>query len=168
MAFTVHPLASEFMDQAIYRMSENTERVKACLEVISEEELWLRPTSVSNSIGNLILHLAGNMRQYIVSSLGRRPDHRQRDSEFSTEGGFTKEELLTHFLSNYEEVVAVLRSLTDQDLLESKSVQVYNLSGIGHILHVVEHYSYHTGQIAFWTKQLRNQDLGFYKGIPLA
>jgi uncharacterized damage-inducible protein DinB len=156
------------MDQALYRISESTERVKACLELISEEELWLRPTPVSNSIGNLILHLAGNMRQYIVSSLGRRPDQRQRDSEFSAEGGFTKEELLTYFLTNYEEVVAVLRSLTDQDLLESKSVQVYNLSGIGHILHVVEHYSYHAGQIAFWTKQLRNQDLGFYKGIPLA
>ena len=62
--------------------------------MLSDTELWLRSNSSSNSIGNLVLHLCGNMTQYIVSALGNNDDNRNRDSEFSANDGFTAAELL--------------------------------------------------------------------------
>jgi len=158
---------SEFIEQSIYRMHENTPRISKCLDQLTEEEVWQRPNQASNSMGNLVLHLCGNIRQYIVSGLGQQPDIRTRDAEFAALGGISKKELLEKLSSTIREAVAVMRAADEKSLLTTRSVQAYQLTGIGMIIHVVEHYSYHTGQIAFWTKQLRNQDLGFYAGVDL-
>lgn len=160
-------LSSEFLSQSIFRLEENTPRIEKCLELLTEEEAWQRPNSESNSIGNLILHLCGNIRQYIISSLGKNTDSRDRDLEFSQEGGLPKEELLRKLQIIIHESVQILSMIDAADLLEVKSVQGFELSGIGIIIHVVEHYSYHTGQIAFYTKQLKSQDLGFYEDMDL-
>lgn len=159
--------STEFIEQCIFRMEENNERIKKCLALLNEEEVWKRPNSSSNSIGNLILHLCGNIRQWIVSSLGNIEDTRERDLEFSTTGGVTKTELLENILSTVAEANKTMKSLEEEDLLKTKTVQGYDFSGIGIIIHVVEHYSYHTAQIAFWTKLLKDQDLGFYEGQDL-
>jgi uncharacterized damage-inducible protein DinB len=148
-------------------MEENNARIEKCLALLSEQEAWKKPNPSSNSIGNLILHLSGNIRQYIVSSLGKADDTRMRDLEFSASGGFTKKELLDKLLSTTGAAINTLKNLKEEDLLAVKSVQGFELSGIGIIVHVVEHYSYHTGQIAFWTKILKDKDLGFYAGQDL-
>lgn len=155
-------LTTEFIEQSIFRMEENNDRIENCLALLEEDEVWKKPNAASNSVGNLILHLCGNIRQYVVSSLGKTEDTRTRDLEFSTAGGFTKAELLERLLTTVAEAVATLRSLKKEDLAAVKSVQVFELSGIGSIIHVVEHYSYHAGQIAFWTKLLKDKDLKFY------
>lgn len=157
----------EFIEQSIFRMEENNARIEKCLALLSEEEVWKKPNASSNSIGNLILHLCGNIRQYIVSSLGNAEDFRNRDSEFTATGGFSKKELLDKLLSTVGAAVNTLNNLKEQDLTAVKSVQGFDLSGIGIIIHVVEHYSYHAGQIAFWTKLLKDKDLGFYDGQDL-
>ena len=163
----MNAFSKEFIDQAVFRMEENNERIKKCLALLTEEEVWKRPNPSSNSVGNLILHLCGNIRQWISSSLGNREDTRKRDSEFSTTGGFTKAQLLEKILATVAEANQTIRNLKEEDLLKIKSVQGYNHSGIGIIIHVVEHYSYHTAQIAFWTKLLKDKDLGFYAGQDL-
>ncbi len=148
-------------------MEENTPRIEKCLAELNEDEIWLRPNDASNSIGNIILHLCGNIRQYAISSLGGMPDVRQRDEEFAARGGCTKQELYDRLSETVSVAIRIIREADEESLLKVRSVQGFDLSGIGIIIHVTEHYSYHTGQIAFWTKLLKAKDLGFYANIDL-
>jgi len=157
----------EIKAQIILRMEENTPRIEKCLAELTESEVWQRPNPASNSVGNLILHLCGNITQYAISSLGNRPDVRDRDVEFAATEGFSKSELLEKLTSTVNQAVETIRSASREELLRVRTVQGFDMSGIGIIVHVCEHYSYHTGQIAFWTKILKNKDLGFYAGIDL-
>ena len=159
--------ANEIIAQAIFRLEENTPRVEKCLNELSEKEVWLKPNNSTNSVGNLILHLCGNITQYIISSLGNKDDTRIRDLEFTTSGGYNKSELFDTLSSTVTQAVDIIKTLSEDELLRVRSVQGYELSGIGILIHVVEHYSYHTGQIAFWTKLLKDKDLGFYAGVDL-
>ena len=134
---------------------------------IEEAEVWRRPNENLNSVGNLILHLCGNIRQYAVSSLGNRKDDRDRDKEFSAHVGHSRSELIQRLSTTIEEAKTIIQRITPEELLRERQVQGYAFSGIGIIIHVTEHYSYHTGQIIFWTKFLRNKDLGFYSGVDL-
>lgn len=157
----------EFSQQAIFRMNEFTPRIQKCLEDLSEEEVWQKPNSSSNSVANLILHLCGNITQYIISSLGQQPDQRQRNAEFEAQGGLNKAELINQLQATVEKANEIIAQQRPESLLKVRSVQGFQFSGIGIIMHVVEHYSYHTGQIAFWTKYLKNKDLGFYADMDL-
>ena len=154
-------------ESLIFRMDEKTEMISKCLQQLSEEQLWKRPNNVSNSVGNLLLHLCGNIRQYLVSGLGKQEDTRERDLEFSISGGYSSDELLKKLHAVLEEAKSVINSINEDAWLSDYLVQGFRLSGIGIALHVVEHYAYHTGQIAFWTKLLKAQDLGFYDGTDL-
>jgi uncharacterized damage-inducible protein DinB len=160
-------VAAEFISQAVFRMQENTPRIEKCLQLLSEEDVWKKPNETGNSIGNLILHLCGNITQYIISSLDNKEDNRIRDEEFSVKGGYTKEQLFKKLTATIENTVRIMQALDDDELMRIRSVQGFQLSAIGSILHVAEHYSYHTGQIALITKLFINKDLGFYAGYDL-
>jgi len=160
-------LTEEFIEQSLIKIDEYTGKIEQCLEELTEEEIWLQPNDSSNSVGNLMLHLNGNITQYIVSSLGSREDMRERDKEFNTREGYDKNELRRMLSSLISEIKSIINNLTNEDLLKVRSVQGFELSGLAIVLHVVEHYSYHTGQIVFWTKLLKNKDLGFYKNLDL-
>ena len=157
----------EFIGQAIHRIDENTQKLATCMQELNESEIWKRPNLHSNSVGNIILHLCGNIRQYAISSLGNSKDVRERDKEFSADGGNSGPELFRKLTDTIEQAKNVIQSTTEEELLRERKVQGYTHSGIGIILHVTEHYSYHTGQIIFWTKLLKDKDLGFYAGIDL-
>jgi len=160
-------LTREFISQSIFRMDESTHRIRLCLEALPEVAIWRRPNASSNSIGNLMLHLCGNIGQYAVSALGGKADLRQRDAEFAATAGPGKLELLERLTDTVEEAKACMQLLDASELLRVRRVQGFQLSGMGIIIHVTEHYSYHTGQIAFWTKFLQDRDLGFYAGMDL-
>lgn len=155
-------LVAEFIDQSVRRMEENTPRILKCMDELGEEEVWKRPNESSNSTGNVILHVCGNIRQYIIASLGGSVDMRERDKEFSARRGVTKQELTNRLTNTVSQAVNVIKIQTEESLVKKRMVQGFSLSGIGIIIHVVEHYSCHTGQIAFWTKLLKNKDLAFY------
>jgi len=157
----------EFIGQAIHRIDENTQKLATCMQELNESEIWKRPNLHSNSVGNIILHLCGNIHQYAISSLGNSKDVRERDKEFSADGGNSGPELFRKLTDTIEQAKNVIQSTTEEELLRERKVQGYTHSGIGIILHVTEHYSYHTGQIIFWTKLLKDKDLGFYAGIDL-
>ena len=157
----------EFIENACYRMDESLRMINKSLLQMKEEDIWKRPNANSNSIGNLILHLCGNISQYAISSLSGETDTRNRDAEFEAFEGHTKGQLV----SKLEEVVriakATITEASEPELLRVRKVQGYTFSRIGIIIHVLEHFSYHTGQIAFWVKQLTNEQLGFYDGVDL-
>lgn len=160
-------LAEEFIAQSIYRMEEKLTHFEKAMAQASEEDIWRRPNGSSNTIGNIIIHLCGNITQYIHSSLGEVPDIRQRDAEFAADGGKTKAELMSMLRQTVEKANQIMQNLDRSRLLEVRSVQAYEFSAIGIIIHVVEHFSYHAGQVAFWVKQLKDVDLQFFAGVDL-
>ena len=160
-------IENEFIHESISRLRENTPKIKKCFDELTEEEIWGRPNTSSNSIGNIIVHLCGNITQYILSSLGNVEDKRERDKEFSIQGGLNKKELIDKLQSTIDQAAHIIEGIDPNDMLRIRSVQGYKLTAIGIIIHVVEHYSYHTGQIIFWTKLLKDKDLGFYANVNL-
>jgi|SRR4030095_234974 uncharacterized damage-inducible protein DinB len=160
-------ITKKFIEQSIRYLNENVPRIEKCLHELDEKDVWQRPNASSNSVGNLILHVSGNMRQYIISSLGHNEDKRNRAAEFSATGGFSKAELLGKIRSTVKEACDVLNNVTEDELLRIRVVQGFEMSGVDIVVHVTEHFSYHTGQIVFWTKLLKDKDLEFYKGKDL-
>jgi len=160
-------MQKEFIRSAIEHLETSFSRVEICLEKLDEKEIWQSTNENTNSIANLILHLCGNITQYITSTLGTEEDKRKRDLEFNTESGYDKKQLNQKLKLVTEKAVATLNNLTTSSLEQIHKVQGFQLSGIAIISHVVEHYSYHVGQIALYTKLIKNQDLGFYAGMDL-
>jgi len=158
---------TEFIDQSILRLQENTPKIERCLNELTQVELWHHPNASSNSVGNLILHLCGNITQYILSGLGNVGDEREREKEFTSGAVLNRAELLQKLKSTVDAAITVIQNLNEADMLQKRSIQAYQLSAIGIIIHVVEHYSYHTGQIIFWTKLIKDKDLGFYSNVDL-
>lgn len=146
---------------------ESQPRIVQCLNTLTIEQVWRRPNPQSNSVGNLVLHLCGNIRQWIISGLGGAPDHRKRDSEFNEQGRIPVAELVQRFNDTMAEACSTLDRIDPATLLEVRRVQGFNETGLSIIVHVVEHLSYHTGQIAYVTKAAAGTDLAFYRGENL-
>ena len=147
---------------------EGVPRIKKCLSELTEEEVWNRPNENLVSIGNLVLHLCGNVRQWLVAGLGGREDTRVRHLEFEEKGPIPSEKLIADLEKVMAEVEEVLQDLQPEDLLAIRSVQgLFTESGISILVHVMEHFSYHVGQITWHTKQVKNIDLGYYSGLEL-
>ncbi len=161
-------VVQEFIEQSIFRIDESMRMINIALAELGPEELWKKPNAALNSIGNLLMHLNGNITQYAISSLGETMDVRQRDLEFSTSSQLDGKALISNLEQTVETAKAIMANATAEQLLKKRKVQGFDLSGIGIIIHVVEHLSYHTGQIAFWVKLLKNKDLKFYGGIDLS
>lgn len=153
-----------FIDQSrIYLNSEYLPKIRRCVQVITEEDLWWRPNGRSNSIGNLLVHLAGNVRQWIVSGIGGEPDARERQKEFDTDQELSREELVEMLASTLEEVDRVLAQLRPEGLLERRVIQGREISVLEALYHVVEHFGMHTGQVIYVTKLRTSTDLQFYE-----
>ena len=133
--------------------------------MLNEDQIWARGNQNENAIGNLVLHLCGNVRQWLVSGVGGKPDHRERDKEFAAKGGVPSAELLERLRSTVREAADTILPLTTPQLLQPLSIQKYDVTAFEAIYHVVEHFSMHTGQILFATKMLTGADLGFYRHL---
>jgi uncharacterized damage-inducible protein DinB len=148
-------------------IEESMPRIKKCLDRLTDDQIWWRPNRESNSIGNLVLHLSGNVRQWIISGIGGQVDERLRSEEFDSRGPMPKMELWDNLSTTMSDMDSVLDAVTATQLVTVQPVQVYKESVLSMLIHVTEHFSYHTGQIAWITKMLTERQLGFYKGIEL-
>lgn len=153
---------AEFLAVARKELREGAAKVRTCLGRLSIEQIWHRDHAVENSIGNLVLHVAGNMRQWIVCGVGGEEDRRDRDWEFSTRERLPAKDLLDRLDETVSAADAVLRALPAERLLEMRRIQVYDVSVLHAILHVATHFAGHVGQIIWATKHVTAQDLGFY------
>jgi uncharacterized damage-inducible protein DinB len=157
-----------FIDCSTRRLEQLHSRICDCLGKLAPDEIWARGHENENAIGNLVLHLNGNVRQWILSGIGGAADTRVRDTEFSARGGMETEELLGRLNKTVVEAVAVLARVTAARLAERVTIQKYHVTVLEAIFHVVEHFSHHTGQILFATKMLTGEDLGYYKHLHAA
>jgi uncharacterized damage-inducible protein DinB len=161
-------LGGEFLGYSESKLRELTSRIETCLGELTEEQVWARGKQSENAVGNLVLHLCGNVGQWIVSAIGGQPDDRVRDQEFAARGSAGKSELAARLRSTVDDALRVIGGLAEEQLTARHSIQGYDVSVLEAIYHVVEHFSMHTGQIIFITKLLTTADLGFYRHLESA
>jgi uncharacterized damage-inducible protein DinB len=155
-------LSRPFLAQARHLLLQvHLPRLEACLRELSPEQIWWRANPASNSVGNLALHLEGNVRQWIVSGLGGAPDRRERDLEFSALGPIPRPILLARLRQAATDAGRVLRKLDAAALARTYSIQGFRVTGLRAVFHVVEHFSHHAGQIILLTKMLAGKDMKF-------
>ncbi len=153
---------TEFLNFSADKLTQLMGRIETCVEMLTPQQLWTRTSTNQNAVGNLLLHLNGNVRQWILHGVGGQADLRQRDSEFAAREGGGAQELLARLRATVEEAVALFRALPPERLLERIRTQGYDNTVLAAIYHVVEHFAGHTFQIMLLTKQFTGEDLGFY------
>jgi uncharacterized damage-inducible protein DinB len=146
-------------------MGEYWPRLRECVESLTDEQVWWRPNAASNSVGNLLLHLNGNVRQWLVTSFNRQKDFRDRPAEFSQREGIPAATLLAQLGATLQEASEVLSRLREADLAAPMEIQGCQVRGLEAVYQVVEHFAMHYGQIVYITKMLRGADLGFYRQL---
>jgi len=149
-----------FLNASVLKLRTLTDRIAICLAKLNDDQIWSRGHENENAVGNLVLHLAGNVRQWIVSGLGEKPDVRQRDLEFDTVGGIGAAELTAKLRGTIEEAAGVISGLTIEQLTRGYEIQSRKATGLEAVYNVVEHFAQHAGQIIFATKNLTGEDLG--------
>ncbi len=157
-----------FLNYSAEKLDQLFTRIRDCVDKLSEEQIWARAAKNENAVGNLLLHLNGNVRQWLISGVGGEPDIRLRDLEFSAHGGVPKEALIERLRVTVAEARAILGEVTAARLQERVTIQKYDVTVLQAIYHVVEHFSQHVGQIIFATKMLTGEDLQFYKHLKSA
>jgi hypothetical protein len=159
-------LAAIFLDSSRKTLlNQYWPRLKTCVEQMTVEQVWWRPNEASNSIGNLVLHLNGNVTQWLLVSFNKDEDRRDRPEEFAAHGGLTAAELLSRLGSTIAEVEKVLNRLTPEELLATYEIQGYHVRGLDAVYHAIEHFGLHYGQITYITKLISGKDLGFYREL---
>lgn len=157
-----------FLDYSAQKLEQLSSRIVTCLDEMNEEQIWWRSAENANAPGNLVLHLCGNVRQWIGFGVGGRPDIRMRDREFAARGGVTREDLKERLNGVIQEAVEIIRAIPVRRLDEPVVIQGHEVAVFQAIYHVVEHFSGHAGQIIFMTKSLTGKDLGFYSYLQKA
>jgi uncharacterized damage-inducible protein DinB len=140
-------------------------RLRKAVEPLSQEQIWWRPNAASNSIGNLVLHLNGNIWQWLVASFNCLEDQRDRPAEFNATGDLSAADLLDRLSQTIDEAAKVLVRLTPDELLATWQIQGYTVTGLAAVYQVVEHFGLHYGQIVYITKMQEGRDLGFYSEL---
>jgi hypothetical protein len=146
-------------------LTEYWPRMRSCVESLSDEQVWWRPNPASNGIGNLLLHLNGNVSQWLLAPFNRLDDRRDRPREFAEPRKLPATELLAQLGATMQEASSILDRLTEKDLQATFHIQGYTVSGLAAIYQVVEHFGLHYGQIVYITKLLRGEDLGYYRSL---
>jgi len=155
-------LSNAFLEQVNHSIEKHhLPRIERCLKMLSEADIWWRPNEASNSVGNLVLHVCGNVRQWIIAGLGGADDQRERDQEFAEQGPIPRRALLALLRRTVREASEVLARLTTEDLARARPIQKFEVMGLTAAFHVAEHFAFHTGQVIYVTKMKRGLDLRF-------
>jgi hypothetical protein len=153
-------IETDFLNYAAEKLTQLCSRVETCLGKLTADQIWMRGSENQNAVGNLVLHLNGNVRQWILSGVYGQPNARHRDEEFAARGGIGPEALGTLLRGTVDEALMIIRSLPAERLAERTTIQGHDVTLLEAIFHVVEHFSGHTSQIIFVTKMVTGEDLG--------
>jgi uncharacterized damage-inducible protein DinB len=143
--------------------SDYVPKIERCLGLLTDDDIWWRPNDASNSIGNLILHLCGNVTMWIIGGVGNQPFDRNRQLEFDERRQIPSADLRARLKSVIAQADVVLSEVDDGELLSRRRIQGYDVNVLEAIYHVVEHFSMHTGQIILLSKARVGQDLRLWE-----
>jgi uncharacterized damage-inducible protein DinB len=158
-------IEKEFLRISIEKLRRSGSRIEDCIGRLNHDQIWTRNAENVNSVGNLVLHLCGNVRQWIGFGIGDLPDLRDRDSEFAARGGLQPAELIERSRKTVSDAIDIIRNFDTARLTEKVTIQNYEVTKMEAIYQVVEHFAQHTGQIIFVTKMLTGDDLGYFKHL---
>lgn len=151
---TAEELARAIGHEAAQELDKALSRLTHCVGQLSDEQLWHRPQPGLNSIGNLILHLSGNLRQWVVAGLGGAADVRDRPAEFAHRGPIPAAELLNQLTAVVVLAQEVLRQMTPAEWLRVRCIQTYDVTGLGALFDSVPHFRGHVQEIVGMTRAL--------------
>lgn len=147
------PHAEAFLASSrAYLREDYLPAIERCLSQLPDADVWWRPNDASNAVGNLLLHLRGNVAQWLLNGVGGRPFERDRAHEFAARGPVAKEDLMAPLRTTLAEADEVLAGVSPAQLLERRTIQGHDVQVQHAIYHVVEHFGMHTGQILWITK----------------
>jgi hypothetical protein len=152
-------IAADFLDVSCRRLGQMSEYLVACVKKLTDEQIWRRQGAYENAVGNLVLHLCGNARQWIMHGVGGAEDVRVRDKEFSADGGMSGAELITLFEATMDEAKKIIAGVPTERMTERVHPQGRDVSVLEAIYQVVGHVQQHVGQIILVTKQMLGTDL---------
>jgi uncharacterized damage-inducible protein DinB len=152
-------IAADFLNVSCRRLGQMTEYLTTCVKKLTDEQIWRRQGAHENAVGNLVLHLCGNARQWIMHGVGGAPDVRVRAAEFSANGGMSGAELIALFEATMAEAKAVIAEVPAARMVERITPQGRDVSVLEAIYQVVGHVQQHVGQIILVTKQMVGTDL---------
>lgn len=161
-------VASEFLNYSTEKLELYLDRIETCVDKLTPEQVWARQSENENAVGNLILHLDGNIRQWIIGGVGGQRDIRDRNAEFDARGGASPAVLKARLRGTIEEAAAIVRGVTPERLTERIRPQGYDASVLEGIYQVVQHLAGHAFQIMLLTKLYTSQDLGFFANLRQA
>lgn len=166
---TMEEALRDFSGAVSRKLAQDLEQIRRCAGLLSDEQLWSRTNAHCNSVGNLLLHLAGNVRQWIVAGLGGAAFERDRPAEFAERGPLPRERTLGGLERTVAEAVAVIQRIEPAEMSRTHTIQGYTVTALAAVFHAAEHFSFHTGQIVHMTKALRAVDLSLYdaQGRPI-
>jgi uncharacterized damage-inducible protein DinB len=155
-------LLAEFVEDAARKLDGDVVQISRCVGMLSEDQAWHRVNAHCNSVANLLLHLRGNVGQWILGGVGGGAMERDRPAEFSERGPRPVAPILAALQATVAQAAATIRAITPAELAEPREIQGYRVSVMHAIFHVAEHFSFHTGQIVHMTKALLDVDLSLY------
>ena len=154
-------IARAVANAARQRLAASLAKIRHCLDQLSDEQVWWRPHPAMNSIANLVLHLCGNVQQWLVAGLTDAPDQRDRPREFAERGGMPKAELVRRLEETIARADAALASLDAARLLEKRRIQGFDVTALEAIFDAVPHFQGHTQEIVHVTRSLRGETYRF-------
>jgi len=155
-------IADAVREHARARLADHLAQVRRCVALLTSDEVWYRANDHTNSIGNLVLHVRGNLHQWMLAGLGGAPLQRDRAAEFAERGPRPTPEIVAALDAAVTAARDVLARLDAGALARRYSIQGYDVAGVVAVCHAVEHLANHTGQIVQMTKVLKNVDLSIY------
>jgi len=158
-------IEKDFLRISTEKLRRSGSRIEDCVGRLNHDQIWARSAENVNSVGNLILHLCGNVRQWIGFGIGEMADQRDRDSEFAARGGLQPAELVERSRKTVSEAIDIIGKFDPARLMERVTIQNTEVTKMEAIYQVVEHFAQHTGQIIFVTKMLTGDDLGYFKHL---
>ncbi len=158
-------IEKDFLRVSTEKLRRSGSRIEDCVGRLNYDQIWTRNADNVNSIGNLVLHLCGNVRQWIGFGIGDLADQRDRDGEFAARGGLQPAELIERSRKTVSDAIGIIGNFDTARLLEKVTIQNYEVTKMEAIYQVVEHFAQHTGQIMFVTKMLTGDDLGYFKHL---
>jgi uncharacterized damage-inducible protein DinB len=166
-AATADSIGGLFLTNSCQKLEKMADHVHTCFQKLDDELIWKRSTPVENSLANLVLHLCGNVRQWIGCYVGGLPDIRKRSEEFAARDGGSGAELLAQLDETVRMAVGILQNLAPERLVERVAVQDGQTAAVLEaIYHVVGHFQQHVGQIIYATKLWTAEDLALYRPSP--
>jgi hypothetical protein len=149
---TVEQLTQAIAAEAANELTQAAKKITHCLDQLTDEQIWWRPLEEMNSIGNLVLHVCGNLRQWIVSGVGGAPDTRERPREFSERGPIAKAELIRRLSETVQAALAALAAVTPDEMLRPRKIQAFEVTALGAVFHSLPHFRGHAQEIIHQTR----------------